>query len=359
MKSICIISPSFSAGGAERVLCELANYFVNKKNAEVNFIILTGGEQFYKLDKKVKVHKPSFNYKNYPRFIFIVKILKFLRKKLKFIRPNSILSFGGKYNSFVLISSLGLGLKIFISDRSQPDISYGRLLDFLNSRMYKLAKGIIAQTESAKIILKKSVNHPNIKVIGNPIREIEIGKELRENIILNVGRFIKSKQQSLLLDFFEEINDLNWRLIFIGEGSEFDKVKLKSLNLKSSNRISFLGNINNIDKYYTKSKIFAFTSISEGFPNALGEAMKSGCACISFDCEAGPSDLIVDVESGYLIDLNDHNQYINRLHTLMNDELLITKFGNRAKNNTEKFNIKEIGNNFYNFLVKSDDENIN
>ncbi len=117
-----------------------------------------------------------------------------------------------------------------------------------------------------------------------------------------MGRFISSKQQSLLINIFDTIDDNNWKLIFLGDGPKLQELKSKAKTKKSFGRIIFEGNVSNVDEYYAKSKIFAFTSNSEGFPNALAEAMSAGCACISFDCIAGPSDLIKDEINGYLID---------------------------------------------------------
>ena len=66
-------------------------------------------------------------------------------------------------------------------------------------------------------------------------------------------------------------------------------------------RIDFLGKIKNIDIEYAKAGIFVMPSRSEGFPNALVEAMAAGCPCISFDFIAGPRDVITERENGILI----------------------------------------------------------
>ena len=70
--------------------------------------------------------------------------------------------------------------------------------------------------------------------------------------------------------------------------------------------------------------------IIEGSPNALIEAMHFGLPCVSTDCPSGPSELITDGHSGYLIPIDDQKQLEARLTKLMNDEKLRKKFSSNA-----------------------------
>ena len=350
--SICLITPSFNAGGAERVLSEIANSLAQKEEVKVHLIILVGGSRFFKLDSRIKIHEPGFDYKKYPRLIFTLKLIKYLRITLKTIKPRSVLTFGGKYNAFVILSAFNLKVPIYISERSRPSISYGFFLDRLNPIMYKKAAGIIAQTQKAKEILHHKTKHSNIKVIGNPIRKIDrVDIENRKNIILNVGRFISSKNQKLLIDYFIDLKLSNWQLIFLGEGPLFEKIKNSDKALKNADTIIFEGNMNNIDDYYKTSSVFAFTSVSEGFPNALAEAMSAGLACISFNCEAGPSEIIDHAINGYLIDNYDHRSYKEHLNKLCDNDQLRKALGEKARKKIDEFEIDKIVEKYYGFII--------
>lgn len=331
-------------------MATLANNFANNPGIEVHLILYMKNEVFYNIDPKISIHYPGFNYKNYPFFIYIFLLFGFIRKTLKKIRPASFLSFGGKYNSFVLLASEGLEMKRFISDRSRPSISYGKLTDLLNRFMYRRATGIIAQTDMAKKVLKERTGHSNIKVIPNPVREIPKGIQETENIILNVGRFIKSKNQELLLEYFAEIDPENWRLVFIGDGPLLEKTQEKARTLGINVKTEFLGVVDNVDTYYQKSKIFAFTSISEGFPNALAEAMCAGCACISFDCEAGPGDLITNNKSGFLVPINDNRSFVNLVKELIDSPTQIDKFSKEAVKLNSLLNSHKISKKYLSFI---------
>ncbi|QNR24753.1 glycosyltransferase [Croceimicrobium hydrocarbonivorans] len=351
-KSLSLVIASLSSGGAERVISLLANNLADQV-AQINLIVLTQGPRFYELDPRIKVYEPDFKIEDLGRLKFTIRNFLWLRSLWKKLNASAALSFGGKYNAFVLLSALGKGQKIFVSDRSRPSISYGKFLDKVNPIIYRRAAGIVAQTERAKTLMARATGHKNIKVIPNPVPQIPEGTEMREKVILNAGRFIGSKHQDWLIQYFEQIEDQDWILRFLGEGPLWDKVKAKAAQSPKKEQIEFLGNVNPIVPYYQKAGIFAFTSTSEGFPNALGEAMSAGCPVISFDCEAGPADLIENEVSGYLIDEGNHEDYINKLKLLVAEFNKREELGAAAREHMKRFEETEICMNYLNFMLAS------
>ncbi len=349
---IALITADLSSGGAERVISTLANEFAHINNVEVHLICLIQGNSFYQIDSRVIIHKPNFNYKEYKKTVAYLKTIFYLRKKLKSIQPKSYLSFGGRYNALCILSGLGLKTKVFVSDRSRPGISYGKLQDYLNKLLYPYADGIVAQTSQSKEFHLSKFNHKNIRVIGNPIPILKDVYSSKKNVILNVGRFISSKNQSLLIKIFEEINPKDWELWFVGEGEFFDKCKEQAKNSLVSDKIIFWGNQSVVSKFYNQSKIFAFTSTSEGFPNALGEAMGCGLSCISFDCIAGPADIIENDVNGYLIENMNISNYSEKLSKLIFNEKIRENFNKSSSKITQKFSKEKIVSDYFNFIIE-------
>ena len=200
----------------------------------------------------------------------------------------------------------------------------------------------MAQTEKAKKVLYQQTGHSNIQVINNPIRPVKGDHSIKNPIILNVGRFIHSKHQDWLMNYFAELDTEGWELIFLGEGPTFKNAQEHAQKKTKQQSITVKGSVANVDDYYQSAAIFAFTSTSEGFPNALGEAMAAGCACISFDCEAGPSDLIDDGKNGFLIPEGDHGQFKEKLQLLMNDSTLRAWMGKEAQEKIKDFKVENI-----------------
>lgn len=362
MKKICLVIPSLHIGGMERVMAELAHYFVNKENTSVHLILYgISPEISYPLPSSLIIHKPEFKFDNNRRIWSTLKTVRFLRCIIKKISPTVILSFGEYWNSLVLLSTLGLSFPIYVSDRCQPDLNLGRIHNPLRRILYKRAKGIIVQTEKARHIYSNYLKQDKIKVIGNPIRQIRGDeKEIKkENIVLSVGRLIKTKNHDKLIRMFVNIYKKGWRLCIVGGDSlkqnTMNKLRKLVLELNAEGTIILPGMSKEIDNYYLKSKIFAFTSSSEGFPNVIGEAQSAGLPVIAFDCIAGPAEMVIDNKNGYLIPPDDYKRFEADLKRLMEDENLRNQFGTMGKKTIQKFNINSIGEKYYNVLVGNED----
>jgi len=358
MSRICLIIPSLQSGGMERVMAELAKYFVEKRGVKVHLVLYGKSRQiFFPIPGDLKVHRPSFDFTENRRLFSTLKTLLFLRRTIKKIQPDTILSFGEYWNNFVLLALLGMNISIFVSDRCKPDKSLGKVQDLLRKWLYPRASGIIAQTSKAKESYTDQNLNKNIKVIGNPIYQVSSNGESteKENIVLTVGRLIKTKHHDRLIKMFKEISAEGWKLVIVGgdalkqNGMERLKKLVKKLDMEDV--IEFTGTVSDIESYYKKSKIFAFTSSSEGFPNVIGEALSAGLPVITYDCIAGPSDMVDDGKNGFLVPLFEDRTYSEKLKKLMDDKNLRREMGKQAKKKIQEFSIEKIGEEYYKFIL--------
>lgn len=92
-----------------------------------------------------------------------------------------------------------------------------------------------------------------------------------------------------------------------------------------------------ISQLLGKSKIFAFTSLSEAFGLALVEAMFCSNAIVSYDCEFGPAD-IINEKNGFLIPLHNQQLFAEKLELLINNDQLLDSLiqSSYAESNTWK-----------------------
>ncbi len=338
-------------------MSELVAYFAKTPDLELHLILYgINREIFYAVPHRVIVHKPRFTFNNTIRFISTLRTFFYLRKEISKIAPSTILSFGEYWNSFVLLALYGLKYPVFVSDRNQPSKSLGRIHNFLRKKLYPRANGVIAQTQKAKDIYEKLYGHTNIEVIGNPIREMPQGRADKENVILMVGRFIRTKNQDKLIEVFSKIGLPGWKLLLVGYDhlKQQNQVKIERLiqELGMSDCVVLAGKRDDVDDLYATSRIFAFTSTSEGFPNVIGEAMSAGLPVISFDCVAGPNEMIDDNKSGILIPVNDYESFEKKLEGLMNNNELQWRLGNAAKEKIKEFSLERIGDKYFEFITK-------
>ena len=198
----------------------------------------------------------------------------------------------------------------------------------------------------------------NVKVIGNPIRTIKQDPAIsKENIVLTVGRLIKTKHIDQLIDIFAEIDHPHWKLVIVGGDAKklnlSEKLQQKIDEMKMNGRIRLEGQQKNVDKYYNKSKLFAFTSSSEGFPNVIGEALSAGLPVVAYDCVAGPSDMISDGENGYLVTVLNTKRFKQKLEHLMNSEQLRKEFGKKSDLKIQEFTEEKIIEKYHRFIMES------
>ena len=354
MKKIVLVIPTLLIGGAERVISILANVWANSGH-EVHLILLTNAEICYELDQKVILHKLGFiNNSRMGKYLSEIRTFLLLRKLLRNLKPDFILSFMIKFNIFVLLANCCLKNRIFVSDRSNPYINEKFLFTLLQKWSYKLSDGIIVQTEEAKQHLSKLYKNQNIISIPNPLKKIKIDNTIKkENIILNIGRAVESKGQKYLMESFSMLNSDGWELVFLGDGPLKDELIHDAKIFGIQDKVKFVGEVNYIDQWLNMASIFAFPSIHEGFPNALAEAMAAGLPCISFDCPTGPSELITNNRNGILIPLKDIEQFSNKLFMLMNNPELRQKLSNEAKKISTKFDSINIAQKYFEFCTDS------
>ena len=354
---IALVIHSLGIGGMERVMATLANHFASREEVDV-YLLLIGRKRNieYEISNKITIYKPNFLFDSTKRFWHTVLTISFIRTTVKKLSPDVVLSFGEVWNNLVLLSLLYINVPIYVSERNQPGKKLGKLHNFLRKLTYKNAKGIIAQTQKAKDFFKKEVGHKNIEVIGNPISFIQVNNKVdKNNEVLTVGRLIQSKHHDRLIRLFNEIRCEDWILRIVGGDAlkQSNKVKLLALIevLNARNYIILEGERNDIDIYYQRAKIFAFTSSSEGFPNVIGEALSAGLPVVSYDCVAGPSDMIHNGKNGYLIPLFDDDSFKKKLKKLMVDDSLRLTMEKSAKKSIQHLSPEKMSQNFYNFIT--------
>ena len=112
-------------------------------------------------------------------------------------------------------------------------------------------------------------------------KELKIDNDIK--VIGHVGRFVSTKNQEFIIDIFDLLhkNNLNTRLLLVGQGPDMDKIKEKVKKLSLDSSVMFLGQRNDINELYQAMDIFILPSLYEGLGIALIEAQESGLPCIA------------------------------------------------------------------------------
>jgi len=354
-----LIIPTLSSGGAERVMSELANLLVESGH-RITIVLWIGGNQFYQLNENVKVIDFDVSHgSKLKKLLSLIHVVYKLRKVYLQEKPDAIVSFLTRSNILSILSNTFLGHKIYISERNSPDSwdDHSFAIRLLRDMLYPKVSGFIAQTTLAKKAAKKRFGIGRIEVIPNPIKKFSISKNMRkEKIILNIGRLEEQKGQKYLIESFARLKRDDWKLVILGEGSLRKELEGVIKEFKMGDNIYLPGNIKNVDEWLEKASIFVLSSIYEGFPNALLEALGVGLPCISFDCPTGPNELITHNENGFLVQLKDIDELTKRMEQLMADENLRKQFSKEAMKVNEKYSIEKISEKLLNFIGNEDNK---
>ena len=345
-KILLIYYVLFNPGGVARVMTNLANELVEQGH-EVEILLLTSKtEAFYSLNKNIKIHTADmFSHWAWGICEFNVKYLKFIPKiqninsyishiGVYLLLKNWLLKNHQNYDTIIscwykISSFLGTFKDIAAKTIAWEHTDYnvgGWLYDKKLRKFYKNLKGIVCiNTPSVQYYkhFSKTSFIPNI--IGEPFESKSfIPSESKENVISFVGRLDKGKNVGELLDIFEQSNlPKDWILQIIGDGVERNNLEKYVKDKGLEKNVCFLGskNIDEISKLLDKSKIFVSTSLKEGLPTVLVEAMFCSNALIAYDCNYGPSD-IINENNGFLIPLGDKKIFREKLeYLIMNQDI--------------------------------------
>lgn len=338
IEKLLIITPALTMGGMERASVNFANS-IAKKGKEVYLVVVFKKNHFFEIDKRVKIIEPeNFNISK----LSIFKTIKFIRNSILEINPITTIVIGQFYGALTMLGAIGLKNNVYISERSSPLLKWPLRQRIVNRLSYwlKSPDGIIAQTNIAKSYQQKYYGKKvKIEVIPNPLRKIKLYPQIvRENNILAVGRFNDPlKGFDLLIESFALLKDTGWRLVFAGGDEEGEDLKKLADEYGVLDKIKFLGKVKNIDEVYARAGMLVMPSRSEGFPNALCEAMAAGLPVVSFDFVAGPRDIITHNVNGVIVENGNTKQLAFAIESLIENPLLRIELGEEAKKIKSKY----------------------
>ena len=365
-KILLVYYKLFKPGGVAKVLTNLANSLSEDGYTVEILLLMSKRDHFYPLNSNIKVHNIDtfshwawkiceFNVKylrfvpkirNINAYIYHIGVFLMLRSWMRKNHQNydTIISAWYKLSSF-----LALNKKASKKTIAWEHVTYqtgGILFNDILRRYYKNLKGIVC-INSPAIEYYKQFNRtyfiPNI--IGEPFEnQPEISLENKENLISFVGRLDREKNAIALLEIFKESKiHTDWKLQIIGDGSERKNLEQFVEKNQLQDRVIFYGTKTSeeILKLLRRSKIFGFTSLKEALPTVLLEAMFCGNAIISYNCNYGPSDIVKN-NSGFLIDVNNKEDFIQKLEMLTNSDEKLEKMMENAFKEAQKWKQNEI-----------------
>jgi GalNAc-alpha-(1->4)-GalNAc-alpha-(1->3)-diNAcBac-PP-undecaprenol alpha-1,4-N-acetyl-D-galactosaminyltransferase len=349
---IALLIHSLHGGGAERLMSQLAARW--SSDHDVHLVTWSSVESdLYVLPPEVSRHGlelqfPSWGILGGLRANWLR--VQHMRRKLREISPDFLLSFSDQMNIVALEAARPLGKPVWISEHSDPAKQrLSRLWEAWRARSYPTCTGCVALTHGiAAYMEERWITAPRMRVIPpaidppTPEATGSLPRERRGKNFLFVGRLSREKGVDLLVKAWKRIAvELpDWELIIAGDGEQ--KAALQELAVDTPS-IRFCGWSSNPWAFYAQADGFVLPSRYEGFPVALLEAMSQGVPAIATRCSSAIDELTLEKRSLMTIPMDSVEALVLAMREFASNASLRQAIGRAGRDVAANYTWTKIG----------------
>lgn len=293
-----------SGGGAERVVCNLANYLADRGH-EINVLTMSDDKSSYTIDDRVLRVPLLFEFER-KNFIFnsVLRLCRFISYLWKSKVDAYVVMLPATTTMLLQLRRLTKA-KIIASERADPS-KYSSIQQKLLRLLAGKADGWVFQTREVCNWYGDYTSRAKVSIISNAINPEFIRpvyKGERRKVIVSAGRMSIQKNQELLIRAFADISKdyPDYKLIIYGDGEKRSTLTAIVEELGIKDNVKLPGYTTNIGEKIKDAALFVLSSNFEGMPNALMEAMALGLPCISTDCDGGGARFLIENEKNGLL----------------------------------------------------------
>ncbi|NMB93353.1 MAG: glycosyltransferase family 4 protein [Flexilinea flocculi] len=348
---VAIILPYFKTGGAEKMAAMLASN-IDLSRFVVTVICLYGKHQNTVFEKNIHSQGIPIIYLN-KGLGFSIKAVWKMWRTLNQLKPDVIHSHLAAciYAApWVLFHPVKMVHTIHNSPQYEGNIYRRIVLWFL----FHTNRAIpIALSPQNKLMISQyfHIKELQVKIVRNPVQlnqyhAKKLNHQDQKSIrFINVGRLTRQKNQVFLLNAFKKLHNLypNISLMIVGDGPEREELEKTVNRLQMRDSVVFTGEVEKIEDYLALADIFVLTSIYEGLPLSVLEAMASGLPIIASDV-GGIRDIVE--ENGMIVPVNDESALIHAMAEQINNSQMREKMGELSHEMSKQYDISIITNEY-------------
>ncbi|WP_343530398.1 glycosyltransferase [Pedobacter sp.] len=339
MKNIVFYFNSMTpAGGIERVIATLANKF--SEFMEVTILVKDKAFSHYPLNSKIKIESLDNEIKfdlnsKLNRIKEAGRNLISSKKKLKKYLSNNKFDYyyiAHPLNVLEFYLAKGINKQVIITEHGGID-AYNKIYKGLKKWLYPKAKTYVVPTKT-DTRLYADLGFPSV-YIPHFKSALIYSKSLQDKkIAITIGRMTEAKRQWILIDLWNKIvhthKILDWQLHIVGDGNLKEEYVKKIEKFQLKEYVTILPPIKDVENYYKEASFFLLTSQSEGFGMVILEAMSFGLPCVSYDCPAGPRDMITNNADGFLVEMDNFEALEKSTLEMITNREKMLEFGEQA-----------------------------
>lgn len=356
---ILLFTHSMAGGGAERTIATLANHWADRGWDVTVATLAPQGEDFYRLRpgvRRIALDLSGASGSPLAAARQNLRRIRALRCLLAQLRPQVALAMMSTPSVLLALASRGMPWLVPLgSERCYPPHAplawpWSAARKFLYGRL----DAVVALTDECRRWIATHTAARTVPVIPNAVAwplpctapwivPNEVVAPARR-VLLAVGRLDPVKNLGGLLAVFARLSGRHpdWDLVILGDGPERAALEATSMALGLEGRVLMPGIAGNVAQWHERCDLFVLTSHSEGFPNALAEALCQGMPVVSVDCNTGPRDIIRHGIDGLLVAPDNPDALAGALDSLMGNTVLRQHLAAHAAEARERFSIERV-----------------
>ena len=367
-----LMHDAFSGGGVSRTTTNLANHLAQTRDVRVISLYRRRKQARFELDDSIEVtvlddlrqgfvrnrlrEQPS-RLRPMPsrRNMSLLSDL-LLRRAIRNVRSGVIVSTRPSLHLALTeyahpeVTTVGWEHLNYVARSQSP-----RLMEVLHTAVPRL-DGYVVLTEADAEDYRRDLPglRTQLQVIRNsvtwPIRSEPAAVDSK--VVVAAGRLVPRKGFRRLVRAFAPVarRHPDWQLHIYGNGEQKGSIEELIRRRGLESQVQLRGYTRNLPDVLANASIFAMTSLSEGFPMVLIEAMSTGIPLIAFDCPRGPGETIRNGENGLLIPQGPLRAFSRGLETLVADADLRARLGAQGLRDAEAYTIDNIAGEWKQFL---------
>lgn len=341
---ILFLTNDLGLGGVQRLVVEFANYFDKEKFEVVVGTLFAGKDAFFYKDRlSSEVRFENFGFKSYLDLFSWFRFYRFLKKE----------KFGIVFTQLFLADFVGriaawfAGVPVIVAEIQNiiPDLPKKYI--FIDRILRRITDACISPTEAITKYAMEIVGFPREKIFEVPTNAVDekrfkigvdrgkikksLGLPAASRIVINVGRLVEQKGQSVLIKAAKKILGKEPHAYFLIAGSgKLEKELQKEIDsLGIADHFKLLGDRKDIPELLMSSDVFAFPSIWEGQGLILFEAFFSKIPIVASDT-GGIPDVIKNEETGLLVPPGNPDALADAILRVLSDKPLAEKMAKTA-----------------------------
>lgn len=172
-------------------------------------------------------------------------------------------------------------------------------------------------------------------------KRAELGLKDTDIVCISAGDLVARKNYGIAIETLAKIKNSNVHYLICGVGPKKEELEKLANEKGISDRVHFLGFRSDVKELMKVSDIFLFTTLQEGMPRSMMEAMACGLPCIASKIR-GNVDLLDEGKGGYLREASNSEEMAHCLRCLVEDSNLRKKMSEHNLKTIKRFDVKVV-----------------